>query len=51
MVDKAVAISQDDLEKVRRLKGLYQSENPGHSFSNRDAVMNAVESELERFQE
>ena len=43
-------LSEQDMNKIRQLRGYVQTEVPDESVSYRDAVLWAVENELERFQ-
>jgi len=44
-------LSEQDMNKIRELRGFIQTEVTDTAISNRDAVMWAVENELERMRD
>lgn len=43
-------LSEDEMESIRTLRGIIQQKTPEVAISNRDAVMYAINNELERQQ-
>jgi len=43
-------LTEEDIERIRKLKGYIQADSPALTVSNKDAVMWAVNNELEKYE-